>query len=435
VRDGAEVSAAFDPLVFNVTSIASVSSQAEPANGRAGEARLSADGRYVVFESAASNLVQGDSNGRTDIFRRDTQTGETIRVSLTSGGAQIADADSNTPTISADGGQVAFRSLSSSVVAGDANGRLDVFERDIDQQTTTRVSVASDGAEGNGHSSTPIRSANGRYVAFQSEASNLVAADTNAASDIFVRDTQANTTTRVSVASDGTQTNAGSVTDRPSISADGRYVAFHSTANNLVASDINNATDVFVKDRQTGTTTRVSVIPASTTGGNNSSTNANLSADGRYVVFQSAATNLVAGDTNNVQGVFRRDTQTATTIRVSVQGVSGAQVNGASGVLNRSISADGRYVVFESAATNLLPFNPQGPFDLNGVTDIFVRDTVAGTTTRASVTAAATDNEVVSASVKPAMSADGRYVAFESAGALTPVQAGNFTGVFLRKIN
>jgi Tol biopolymer transport system component len=181
-------------------------------------------------------------------------------------------------------------------------------------------------------------------VAFQSEASNLVAGDTNAASDIFVRDTQTNTTTRVSVASDGTQTNAGSVTDRPSISADGRYVAFHSTATNLVASEVNGATDVFVKDTQTGTTTRVSVIPASTTGGNNSSTNANLSADGRYVVFQSVATNLVAGDTNGVQDVFRRDTQTGTTIRVSVQGVSGAQANGASGVLNRSISADGRYV-------------------------------------------------------------------------------------------
>jgi Tol biopolymer transport system component len=119
---------------------------------------------------------------------------------------------------------------------------------------------------------------------------------------------------------------------------------------------------------------------------------------------------------------------------VSVQGTTGVQVNGASSVLNRSISTDGRYVVFESTATNLLPFSG-GVFDLNGVSDIFVRDTVAGTTTRASVTAAATGNEVISASVKPAMSADGRYVAFESAGALTPVQAGNFTHVYLRKIN
>jgi Tol biopolymer transport system component len=133
--------------------------------------------------------------------------------------------------------------------------------------------------------------------------------------------------------------------------------------------------------------------------------------------------------------VFRRDTQTNTTTRVSVQGNSGAQVNGASGVLNRSISADGRYVVFESAATNLLPFSPTGPFDTNEVTDIFVRDMVSGTTTRAGVTAAATDNQMVSPSVKPAMSADARYVAFESAGALTPVGAGDFTDVFLRRIN
>jgi Tol biopolymer transport system component len=246
VRDGAEVSAAFDPLAFNVTSIASVSSQAVPANGRAGEARLSADGRYVVFGSAASNLVAGDTNARTDIFRRDTQTGATIRVSLTSGGAQIGDADSNTPTISADGGDVAFRSLSSSVVAGDTNGRLDIFARDIDQQTTTRVSVASNGTEGNGNSSTPIRSANGRYVAFQSEASNLVAGDTNAASDIFVRDTIAGTTTRASVTAAATNNEVVGASVKPAMSADGRYVAFES-AGALTPVQAGNFTGVFLR--------------------------------------------------------------------------------------------------------------------------------------------------------------------------------------------
>src|SRR5437867_3098602 len=161
--------------------------------------------------------------------------------------------------------------------------------------TTERVSVASDGTEGNAASAGATLSADGRFVAFHSAATNLVAGDTNGTNDVFVHDRQTGITERVSVASDGTQGNKAS--SDPALSADGRFVAFHSTASNLVAGDTNGATDVFVDDRQTGTTARVSAAAVGTEG-NAASAGAALSADGRLVAFHSSATNLVAGDAN-----------------------------------------------------------------------------------------------------------------------------------------
>ena len=140
---------------------------------------------------------------------------------------------------------------------GDTNGARDVFVRDLQTGETTRVSVSSSGAEANGDSFAPALSSDGRYVAFSSAASNLVDGDTNDANDIFIRDRQANTTTRVSVGFDGSQANGGS--DQPSLSGDGRLVAFTSTASNIVNGDANNLRDAFVYDRQTGTAVNVSV--------------------------------------------------------------------------------------------------------------------------------------------------------------------------------
>src|SRR5207245_298074 len=216
--------------------------------------------------------------------------------------------------------------------------------------------------EGNGASTGVALSADGRFVAFTSVATNLVAGDANGVSDVFVHDRQAGTTERVSVDSAGSEGNGAST--GVALSADGRFVAFTSVATNLVAGDTNGAADVFVHDRQTGTTERGSVDSAGSEG-NGASTGVALSADGRFVAFTSAATNLVAGDTNGVTDVFVHDRQTGTTERVSVDS-AGIEGNGASAGV--ALSADGRFVAFTSVATNLVAG------DTNGAADVFVHD-------------------------------------------------------------
>src|SRR4028118_979753 len=206
--------------------------------------------------------------------------------------------------------------------------------------TLTRVSVDSAGNLGNDRSSFPSISTDGRFVAFASDASNIVPGDTNNRSDIFVRDTLTNTTTRVSLDSAGNQGNRDS--SFPSISADGRFVAFASDASNIVPGDTNNRSDIFVRDRLTNTTTRVSVDSAGNQG-NRDSNYPSISADGRFVAFESDASNIVPGDTNNSHDIFVRDTLTNTTTRVSVDSADN-QGNGYSNT--PSISADGRFVAF-----------------------------------------------------------------------------------------
>src|SRR5438445_720745 len=263
----------------------------------------------------------------------------TVRVSVASDGTEGNDVSLGS-ALSADGRFVAFDSAATDLVAGDTNGVSDVFVHDRQTGTTERVSVASDGAQGNGSSGLvtfafpPALSADGRFVAFVSFATNLVASDTNGATDVFVHDRQTGTTERVSVASDGDGGNAASAgrpppahdrqtatTGRvsvngfgagPALSADGRFVAFHSTGSNLVAGDTNGATDVFVHDRQTGTTERVSGASDGTQG-NDASAGPALSADGRLVAFHSTATNLVAGDANRAYDVFVHELMVSTT--------------------------------------------------------------------------------------------------------------------------
>ncbi len=238
-------------------------------------------------------------------------------------------------------------------------------------QVTRRVSVSSAGAEGNGFSNGPAISADGRYVAFDGEATNFVPGDTNGFRDVFVRDRQNGATERVSLDSSGIQGNEFSFD--PSISADGRFVAFSSRATNFVPVDANfNRYDIFVRDRQSSATELVSLSSAGVQGDHDSN-NPSVSADGRYVAFNSLATNLVPGDTNAKSDIFVRDRQIGATERVSVDS-AGAQANGLCGI--PMISADGRFVAFESDATNLVPG------DTNGVRDVFVRDRQSGTTER-----------------------------------------------------
>jgi hypothetical protein len=354
----------------------------------------------VAFYSAASNLVSEDTNGVWDVFLRDTLMGTTTRLSVDSNGMQ-GNFDSSSPSISTDGRFVAFRSLASNLVSGDTNGTWDIFLRDMLTHTTTRISVDSNRVEGNNASEFPAISANGRYVAFGSYASNLVSGDTNNMPDIFLRDTQTSTTKRISVSSSGTQGNSYSYS--PSISADGRYVTFYSYASNLVSGDTNAMWDVIVRDTQMDTTMRASVN-SSGVEGNLGSDFPSISADGRYVAFSSAASNLVDGDSKGTQDIFVRDTQTNTTMRLSVDS-SGIQGNDWSDF--PSISADGRHVAFRSQANNLVGG------DTNGTWDIFLRDTQTGTTTRLSVDSSGGQGN--DWSISPSISADGRYVAFQSA--------------------
>jgi len=239
------------------TSRVSVSSGGTQSNDDSIEPSISADGRLIAFESLASNLVPGDTNNVRDIFVRDRQSGVTSRVSVGACGVQ-ADAASEWASISSDGRHVAFESFASNLVPGDTNNTYDVFVRDLATGVTERVSVSSSGAQADGGSFEPSISSDGRFVAFSSVATNLVTGDTNNVRDIFVRDRVAGTTTRVNVATGGAQA-LGLISTTPAISGDGRRVAFVSFASNLVHGDTNNTGDIFLRDRAAGTTTRVSV--------------------------------------------------------------------------------------------------------------------------------------------------------------------------------
>jgi len=360
---------------------ANVSSAGDQAAGGPSEfSALSADGIWVAFHSDATNLVANDTNGERDIFMHNNVTGQTIRVNVSTAGAQAVGGESSTASLSADGRYVAFHSGATNLVADDTNGLTDVFARDNSTNQTIRVSMSTAGDQAvGGSSSRGAVSADGRYVAFQSNATNLVAGDTNGLRDIFVHDCINGETIRVNVSTAGDQSVDGD-SDRPVISSDGRYIAFQSTATNLVAGDTNGLTDIFVHDRQTGETTRVNVSTAGDQATGGISEKAIMSWDGRYVGFHSSATNLVAGDTNGWRDIFVHDRQTGETTRVNVS-TAGNQATG--GISEYpTMSPDGRYVAWQSDATNLVAD------DTNGLRDIFVRNITDGVTTRANLSSA-----------------------------------------------
>ncbi|WP_109867658.1 CARDB domain-containing protein [Methylocucumis oryzae] len=366
----------------------------------------------MVFQSDATNLVEGDTNALLDVFVRDRLTNKTTRVNVASDGTQAMGGTSRQPTISADGRYIAFNSGATNLVPNDLNVRSDIFIRDTVTKTTTRISVAPDGSEANHSSAMPSISADGRYVSFRSTATNLTAdVDTNNDNDIFVRDLKTNTTTKVSVSSDGEGANAGCF--KQWISANGRFVVFQSGASNLVPGDTNDRDDIFVRDLDNNTTERVSV---STDGvqGNNGGWHPVISADGRYVAFWSASSNLVEGDTNFIEDVFVHDRETHETTRVSVAN-DGTERRGASET--PSISYDGRYVGFRSWSA----FTPN---DDNGVDDVYVHDRLTHTTSLVSVTLDGTSGTGpggrfgaginTNGSRDAIISPDGHYMAFKS---------------------
>lgn len=325
--------------------------------------------------------------------------GEIEIVSVSSSG-RGGDRPSSGPASNASGGVVAFYSDATNLVAGDSNHVRDVFVRVRDGDLTERVSVSSAGVQANRAShavgGAPGLSADGELVAFYSLATNLVPEDTNGQADVFVRDRGAGTTEVASVSSGGALGNGPSVL--PALSGDGRFVAFQSLATNLVDDDTNGVADIFVRDRQEGATERVCGMQP-----NRGSSSPAISGDGRFVAFASAATNLVAGDINDKIDVFVCDRNTGT---LEIVSVNDAGVPGDGDSILPAISGDGRIVAFKSLADNLV----EG--DLNGVVDVFARNREASTTEMISASfRGANANDF---SFPPSVSDDGRFVAFGS---------------------
>ena len=399
---------------------------------------LSADGRYVAFESNADNLSGEDNDAFRDVFLRDTQTGAITLVSRRSaaeggtGGNDVSEVHG----ISADGRHVAFSSDADNLSASDDNAHRNVFVRDTATATTILVSrqSAGDGGDGgNGQAGFASMSADGRYVAFGSSSSNLAADDDNGETDIFVRDLQTNATTLVSrrsaLSGNGPANDSSFNAD---ISADGRYVAFESSADNLSTIDDNAVFNVFVRDLQTGSVRVVSRrsagVPDGGDGGNGHSRHPSLSADGRYVAFDSEADNLSDEDDNAVTGVFVRDLELDTTTLGSRQSGAGAGADGDSEYA--VLSPDARLLAFDSEADNL------STGDNGNVQDVFVRDLQTGIVSLVSRQSAADggvggDGESGGA----AFSGDGRYIGFHSgADNLSALDSDGVFDVFRRDL-
>jgi Tol biopolymer transport system component len=333
------------------------------------EVAVSADGRFVAFVSISGDLVAGDTNGDLDVFVRDRTTGAIERVSVASDGTEGSGVCTS-PALSDDGRYVVFASESDSLVADDTNHTMDVFLRDRQLGTTTRLSVSSSGEGGDAVSTHPAISGDGGFVAFESAASNFAAGDSNQVRDIFVRDLAAGTTTRISLSTTGG--NPDKFSQFPAISGDGRYVAFLSDATNLVSGDTNRETDVFLFDRDVGTTARVSVSSSGAqANGKCGYVGMALSRDGSTVAFDSFATNLASGDSTNDLDVFVRDLAAGTTECVSVRS-DGGQVT--ADCTDPTLSADGRLVAFVGRASDLVDG------DTNNRDDVFVHDRASGTT-------------------------------------------------------
>lgn len=340
----------------------SINGQGEEANFESAFPAISAEGRYVAFQSGASNLVSEHMNGASDIFVHDQNTGQTSLVSINAQG-EPGNHNSGEPSISEDGRYVAFHSWADNLVAEDSNLDIDVFLHDLQTGETTMLSVNSKGKQANKASFGPSLSADGRYIAFNSEATNLVEGDTNDITDVYLYERETGKTTRVSVSSQGRQGN--DISFRPSLSANGQYIAFRSKASNLVKGDTNQQEDIFVHDQQSGETTLISVNSQGKQA-NGPSFNATISAEGRYVVFNSDANNLVSDDQNSNTDVFIHDRQTQQTRRLTLGSEGPSQLSASS--FSPVISKDNRWIAFESRAWNLVPN------DLNESSDIFVYD-------------------------------------------------------------
>lgn len=393
-----------------------------PGGGPGGglEAAISADGKVVAFRSSASNLVPGDTNGRTDIFT--TVGGQITRVTVNASGAQ-ADGDSGYPRMSADGRFVVFQSRATNLAGvPDTDGLEDIFLHDRASRQTVKLSGGAWAAQANGGSFFPQISADGSVIVYSSRATNIGCAVNPNQLQICLAGTSG-TATLISAGLGGPPNGQS---QNAVLSADGRYIAFESAASNLVPNDTNNQVDAFVHDRESGLTERISIGPGGVQGNGFSGMGlaGSMSFDGRYVPFVSLANNLMTTPDSNISAdVYLRDRLLGLTTRISVRADGGEGTGGSAG--EPSISFDGRYVAFESNMVNLVPG------DGNLDEDIFVRDRVGGSTTRVSVSLQGVQGN--NESRYPMLAADGSRLVFDSlADTLVPGDVVGSRDVFLR---
>lgn len=345
-----------------LTTCVSLSSKGVQGNGYSYNPSISADGRYVAFYSDANNLVPDDTNGKYDVFVHDMMTKQNTRVSVKGFNTQVTDGDSTVPVISACGRYVAFKSDSAQLVMDDSNEFKDVFVRDLLKGDTTCVTCHGvDGPSDDISWGFSISiSENGNFVAFMSRATNLVTGGSNGQYQVFVHNMETSMNKIVSVSRDGEIGNKDSF--NPSISGDGRYIAFESQASNLIQDDNNNTRDIFVRDLLLNRITRVSMSSEGDPG-EGRSMNPSISYNGRFVTFDSAANNLDPRDSGDYKDIFVHDRDTSETMMISFA-INGQPAGGDS--TYPVFSADGRFLAFESVADDLIND------DVNNSSDVFL---------------------------------------------------------------
>ncbi len=406
------------PAEAGVTTLASLAPDGAQGNGHSYNGTISPTGRFVVFQSSCGNFDAADPIvGSTNIYLRDVKK-DTTRLASASSAGLLSDGYDAFPTVSRNGRFVVWESNATNLVEGDTNSKFDIFVRDMKAGVTTRVSVATDGTQGDADSLNPSVSDNGRWIAFDSSATNLVEGDTNARQDCFLHDRKTGLTTRTSLDEQGNQVSRNSLA--PELSGNGRYMVILSEAG-LVAGDRGVAFDVYVRDLKTGA---LSWASPNTSGAEGSAGcgSASISSNGRYVAFDSSANDLVEGDTNGISDIFVRDRKAASTRRVSL-GPAGAEADGHS--TRPHISGNGKAVVFESFATTLVAG------DANGKVDVIVVDLTQGTTTLASVSSGGAQADEDCS--KTSITRNARHVSWFSTSALLVAGDANAaTDVFIR---
>lgn len=324
--------------LLGTNTLVSRSSSGTRGNGDSSGSDISLDGRYVVFGSTATNLITSDTNNVSDIFMKDTSTNNISRISTDSSGNQ-ANGGSWGPKISGNGKYIVYYSNATNLVSGDTNGYTDIFRYSVSSGVTELVSTSSAGVQANQQSFAPDIDSEGRFVVFTTQSTNLDITDTNSSYDIVLKDMSSGTATYVSQSDAGVLSNGNSTSAR--ISCDGRYILFTSGGSNLVASDSNGYDDVFLTDMlSTRTVTNI------TQGGNNWSNGADISCDGKYILYTSNATNQISGDTNGVADAFRYEKSTGSKVRVSVKENGADPLQYSTGV---ALSADGKLAIFKTS--------------------------------------------------------------------------------------
>lgn len=416
------------------TERVSVTAEGSQANDFSDVGGISANGRYIAFDSSATNLVAGDSNGFSDIFVKDLRTGTIERVNVADDGTQ-ADNESTTYSLSANGRYVAFTSYADNLASGDAPDAQDVFVHD---RLTGRTELLLESGSPWAQTYEPSISANGRYVAFTSSRSDLVEGDTNDRGDVFVRDRWKKTVERISVADDGSQT--GGFSEGAAISADGTRIGFRTqfvldggdeeeTVPENSEARRPQAFLFYVRDTRTGRT----VQAAHTSDGVSVAVRGEigLSPDGRHALYASEWEGIVPGDTNDKRDVFAKDLSTGATRRLTLAHDGSEPNDHSAGQVNQrgpALSADNRRVVFTSSADNLVPG------DTNGDADAFLRDLVTGEVQRLNVTRDGGQSDLAQRS-SPVVDAFGRTVAFGSAeNDLVPGDTNETGDVFVRRL-